>query len=267
MALNDLVLTDLTRRTLGSNRSLPGPAPLALTSTVLLGAGFLVREGTRAAVTVRTMKERGRGVPALDLDLQLPGRPPVRRVAVLGDSSAAGHGLSEPDEAVGRRVCRSLAARDGRSTVLRATAVDGADIRCVIDHQLEAARDAEVVLLGVGANDAIRRHTPIRVARELAELFDAIREVAAPEVEIVLVTAPDLSVAPALPSILRGPLGWWCRTTARVQAVIAEQHDVQVVALPRGVLGPEVFGDDGFHPGAIGHERTAAAIADRLTGS
>lgn len=267
MALTDLTLADLTRRTPGSGRPLPGPAPLALTSTVLLGAGFLVREGTRAALTVRTMKERGREVRALDLDLQLPGRPPVRHVAVLGDSSAAGHGLSNADEAVGRRVCRALAERDGRATDLRALAVDGADIRCVIDHQLEAARDAEVVLLGVGANDAIRRHTPVRVARELAELFEGIREVAAPEVTIVLVTAPDLSVAPALPSILRGPLGWWCRTTARVQAAIAAEQEVQVVALPREILDPEVFGGDGFHPGPIGHERTAAAIIEWLTGS
>ncbi len=226
-----------------------------------------MREGTRAALTVRTMKERGREVPALDLDLQLQGRQPLRRVAVLGDSSAAGHGLADPDEAVGRRVCRALAEQDGRATHLRALAVDGADIRCVIDHQLEAARGAEVVLLGVCANDAIRRHTPVRVARELTELFDAIRDVAAPEVTIVLVTAPDLSVAPALPQILRGPLGWWCRTTARVQAAIAEQHDVLTVALPRSVLDPTVFGDDGFHPGAIGHERTAAAIVERLAGS
>ncbi len=267
MALTDLTLTDLARRTPRSSRALPGPAPLALTSTVLLGAGFLVREGTRAALTVRTMKEQGREVPVLDLDLRLPGRPPVRRVAVLGDSSAAGHGLSDADDAVGRRVCRALAERDGRATDLRALAVDGADIRCVIDHQLEAARDAEVVLLGVGANDAIRRHTPVRVARELTELFEAIREVAAPDVTIMLVTAPDLSVAPALPSILRGPLGWWCRTTARVQAAIAEQQDVQVIALPREALDPEVFGDDGFHPGALGHERTAAAIVERLIGS
>lgn len=264
MALNDLTLTDLTRRTPRSSRSLPGPTPLALTSTVLLGAGFLLREGTRAAITVRTMKERGREVPALALDLRLPGRQPVRRVAVLGDSSAAGHGLSDADEAVGRRVCRALAESDGRATDLRALAVDGADIRCVIDQQLEAATDAELVLLGVGANDAIRRHTPVRVARELTELFEAVREVAAPDVTIVLVSAPDLSVAPALPSILRGPLGWWCRTTARVQEAIAAEHDVQVVALPREVLDPAVFGDDGFHPGAIGHERTAAAIIDRL---
>jgi lysophospholipase L1-like esterase len=213
------------------------------------------------------MKVRGREVPALDLDVVIPGDEPTRRVAVLGDSSAAGHGLSDPDLAVGRRVCHALVEDDGRATELTSLAVDGADIRCVIDHQLEAARDAEVVLVGVGANDAIRRHTPVRVARELAELFEALTRIAAADARIVLVSAPDLSVAPALPPILRGPLGWWCRTTARVQAAIAEQHDIEVVALPREMLDPEVFGDDGFHPGALGHERTAAAIIDRLTGA
>lgn len=244
--------------------SLPGPAPLALTSTVLLGAGVLVREGARAARQVQAMKTAGRRVPRLELGLTLAGAEPVRRLAVLGDSSAAGHGLPGPDLAVARRVARALTDQDGRATRLVVAAEDGADLRCVLDRQVEQARDAEVVLLGVGANDAIRRHTPVRIAREQAELFDRVREVAAPDAAIVLVSAPDLSTAPALPSILRAPLGWWCRSTARVQRAIAEDHGVPVVALPRALLPPEVFGDDGFHPGPAGHERTATAILEHL---
>lgn len=244
---------------------LPGSVPLALTTTVLLGTGVLVREGTRAALQVHAMKAAGRRVPRLELDLDLPGTDPLRRVVVLGDSSAAGHGLPDAELTVARRVARTLVELDGRRTALVVAAEDGADLRCVRDHQLEHARDAEVVLLGVGANDAIRRHTPVRVAREQAELFDRIRELAAPGAVIVLVSAPDLSAAPALPPILRPVLGWWCRATAWAQGAIADEYDVPVVALPRETLSPELFGDDGFHPGPVGHERTAAAVVDHLS--
>jgi lysophospholipase L1-like esterase len=211
------------------------------------------------------MKARGRQVPALDLDVVIPGEPPIRRMAVLGDSSAAGHGLPDAEQAVARQVARGLVDRDGRATELVTAARDGADIRCVIDEQLTAASNAEVVLIGVGANDAIRRHGPVRVGREMTELLDAVRTVALPGAAVVLVTAPDLSVVPALPPILRGPLGWWCRMTARVQADTAVDAGVSVVSLPAHLLGPEVFGTDGFHPGTVGHGRTAAVILERLT--
>ena len=35
---------------------------------------------------------------------------------------------------------------------------------------------------------------------------------------------------------------------------------VPVVAIPRRDLPPEVFGEDGFHPGVLGHERMAASV-------
>lgn len=240
-------------------RSLPGRASVAATSSLLL-AGYAVREARRAVTDIRAMRERGRQVPALELDAEFPGWSPVRRMAILGDSSAAGHGLRGPDDSVARRVARALRDADGRATILVCAAVDGADLRAVIGEQVAAAADAEVVLIGVGANDAIRGHGPVRVARETAELLERVRVVAAPEASIILVTAPDLSVAPGLPSSVRRPLGVSCRTTARAQAAVADRFGIAVVALPKESLGPEVFGTDGFHPGQLGHERTAAAI-------
>ena len=245
-------------------RSLPGSLPLAVTSTLLLGIGFLAGGSVRAAARVRKMRARGRQVPAVDHDTALPGSSPARRLAVVGDSAAAGHGLSESRQAYTHLVASELHRRDGRATTVTNVAVDGATVGEVIADQLDAVRGAELVIVGVGVNDAIRRHRPSRVRREMDALFAGIHERVAPGATVVLISTPDLCVAPGLPTLLRPPLGVLCRSTARAQAEVAEAWGVPVVALPRQVLPPEVFGDDGFHPGAVGHARLAEGVLARL---
>lgn len=212
------------------------------------------------------MRTRAATVPPLDHDIDLPGRFPPRWLAVLGDSAAAGHDLGDPDLAIARRVGRALVAADGRATAVRSVAVDGATTADVLANQVAAADDAEVVLLGVGVNDALRpdrRHA--EVADTTHRLLTAIREVAAPGAAIVFLTCPDLSAAPGLPRVVRPLVGWRCRQIAAAQAAVAAMHGVATIEVPRARLGPEMFGDDGFHPGALGHERLAARAADLLT--
>lgn len=212
------------------------------------------------------MRAQGREVPPLDHDTVLPGADPVRHLAVIGDSAAAGHGLVDADAAYTRLVGRELVRRDGRRTAITNVAVDGATIAEVIDRQLEAVRGAEVVIVGVGVNDAIRRRRPSSVEDAMCALFQGIRDRAAPEAAVTLISAPDLSVAPGLPKVLCPPLGILCRATARVQERVAERFGVSVISLPREALPPDVFGEDGFHPGDIGHARLAVDVLARLDG-
>jgi lysophospholipase L1-like esterase len=245
-------------------RSLPRVAPLALTSALLLGAGALAGTSVRAAARVRRMRAAGREVPPLDHDTSLPGRDPVRRLVVVGDSAAAGHGLAEADQAFTRIVAGELTDRDGRATRIVNVAVDGATIRHVLDHQVHALEDAEVVIACVGVNDAIRRRRLADIDADMRELLGEIRHRAAPGAAITLITAPDLSLAPELPSILRPPLGVRCRAVARIQGRVAAEFGVPVIELPKAALPPEVFGEDGFHPGPIGHARLAEGVLARL---
>jgi len=248
-------------------RSLPDLVPVAATSTLLLVAGLLAGSSLRAAVRVRQMRAQGREVAPLDHDTVLAGVDPMRRLAVIGDSAAAGHGLADADAAYTRVVGRELVRRDGRRTAITNVAVDGATIAEVIDHQLEAVRDAELVIVGVGVNDAIRCRRPSYVEDAMRTLFQGIRDRAAPDVEVILISAPDLSVAPGLPKVLCPPLGVLCRATARVQERVADGFGASVIALPREALPHDVFGEDGFHPGEIGHARLAGGVLARLDGA
>ena len=50
----------------------------------------------------------------------------------------------------------------------------------------------------------------------------------------------------------------------RVQQRVADEEGIVVVPLPRDQLTRDVFADDGFHPGALGHERVAGRILAQL---
>lgn len=219
--------------------------------------------GLHAAWGVRRMRRRAADVRPLVHDIDLPGRFPPRLMVMLGDSAAAGHGLVDPEEAAPRRLARALMAVDGRATAVRSVAVDGATTTDVLEQQVEAARGAELVLVGVGANDALDpRRTRDQLAAVTQTLLRTIRDVAADDARLVLHTCPDLSAAPGLPVALRPVVGWRCRRTAEVQAAVAAMEGVPVVDLPRARLTREVFGSDGFHPGAVGHARiTERALA------
>ena len=218
----------------------------------------------RAALRVRRMRRAAAAAPRLAVDIDLDGTGPVRRVVVLGDSASAGYRLSDPEQVASRRVTRALHLRDGRAMRLRSVARNGATTADVLAEQVEAATDADVVLVGVGANDATTRRSSVELEAELTQLIGRLREVAAPEATIVIVGCPDLSVAPSLPYLVRPMLRWHVRRVARVQARVADATGVPLVALPRDVLPPTVFADDGFHPGPLGHERVTSRVLELL---
>jgi lysophospholipase L1-like esterase len=227
-----------------------------------LAAATLV--GATALRDVRRLRAAGAEVAALDHDLDLPGTAPGRRVAVLGDSAAAGHGLPSAEAAIARRLGRALHAADGRATQVRSVARDGARTADVLAEQLPGAAGAELIVLGVGVNDATGRTPLPEFGVQLRELLVTLRAIAARRDAVVLLSCPDLSMAPGVPPALRPLLGWRCRVVARVQAAVAGALEVPIVPADRGLLTPEVFGPDGFHPGARGHELLVTEILRRL---
>jgi lysophospholipase L1-like esterase len=187
-----------------------------------------------------------------------------RTVVTLGDSSSAGFRLTDPEQSASRRVARALHLRDGRATRLRSVARNGATTADVLAEQVQALAGADIVLVGVGANDAKDRVPIDEVEAALRALIVRIRDLAAPDVRIVLVGCPDLSVAPGLPRLVRLGMRPLVRRVVRVQQRVADEEGIVVVPLPRDQLTRDVFADDGFHPGALGHERVAGRILAQL---
>jgi lysophospholipase L1-like esterase len=230
---------------------------------VLVVGAWLV--AARAVTTVRRLRREGSRVAALTHDIDLPGRFPPRWLVVLGDSAAAGHGLPGPEDALPRLIGRGLVAADGRATAVRSAAEDGAWTACVLQKQVDAIAGADVVVIGVGVNDAVRpNHRVDEVAGATRALLERVLALTSPTATVVLLTCPDLSAAPGLPVLLRPALGWRCRAIAAAQAEVAAEFGVRVVGAGRGDVTPAMFGTDGFHPGPAANravaERVVAAI-------
>lgn len=177
------------------------------------------------------------------------------RLVVVGDSTAVGTGAASLADALPGRLGSAIGAR------WRAVGRNGATAADVLrDHIDEAAGGpADVAVLLVGWNDAMRLRSPRAFARDLGALIDRLRA-ASPEGRIVVVAPPDFGSFGVLPQPLRMALGASARGLAEVAARVATEHGA---LLAPGFDGRST-GADRFHPDGAGYATLAAGVVDTL---
>ncbi|MTV23959.1 hypothetical protein FTX61_00775 [Nitriliruptoraceae bacterium ZYF776] len=238
------------------------PVGAAVGGVVLAGVAAVVVVTARRVAALRAA---GRTVAPLDHATRVPGTDPACRLVVCGDSAAAGHGLPSADDGLARQLGRRIVARTGRAVAVTSVARDGAttaEVTATQVPQLDA--EVEVVLVGVGVNDAVRGRAPADVEEATAALLRAVGA-ASPTAEVVLLSCPDLGSAPGLPRVLRPLLGRSCRRVAAAQHRAAARVGVTVVPAG-GDLPASAFGPDGFHPGPAGIRLLVDRIEARTVG-
>src|SRR6478736_1809464 len=193
------------------------------------------------------------------------GRPgPAVKVALLGDSSAAGYGVDRVEETPGARLASGLAVRADRRVHLRAFAVVGArssDLARQLDRALPTAPDLAVIL--IGANDVTHRVRPAESVRYLSE---AVRRLHEEGVAVLVGTCPDLgTIEPIMPP-LKQVARIWSRRLAAAQTIAVVEEGGRTVSVG-SILGPEfaaapavLFGPDRFHPSADGYRSLAQVM-------
>jgi lysophospholipase L1-like esterase len=193
------------------------------------------------------------------------GRPgPAIKVALLGDSSAAGYGVSHVEETPGALLASGLAVRADRRVHLRAFGVVGArssDLTSQLDRALPTAPDVAVIL--IGANDVTHRVLPAASVRHLSEAVRRLRESG---VAVLVGTCPDLgTIEPIMPP-LKQVARLWSRRLAAAQTIAVVEEGGRTVSLG-SILGPEfaaapavLFGPDQFHPSADGYRSLAQVL-------
>ena len=191
-------------------------------------------------------------------------RGPAIKVALLGDSSAAGYGVDRVEETPGALVASGLAERVDRRVHLREVAVVGAqtsDLAAQIERALPSEPDVALIL--IGANDVTHTVLPSHSVRQLAEGVRRLREAG---VAVVVGTCPDLGtikpIAPPLKQVARA----WSRRLAAAQTIAVVEEGGRTVSLG-SILGPEfaaapaiLFGPDQFHPSADGYRRLVTVL-------
>ncbi len=193
------------------------------------------------------------------------GRPgPAIKIALLGDSSAAGYGVHSVEQTPGAWLGSGVAERAGRRVHLRSFAVVGAqssDLAAQVTAALPVDPDVAVIL--IGANDVTHTVLPSASVRSLSE---AVRRLQEADVSVVVGTCPDLGTISPLPPPLRQVARAWSRRLAAAQTIAVVEAGGRTVSLS-SILGPEfaaapalLFGPDRFHPSAAGYEALARLL-------
>ncbi len=192
------------------------------------------------------------------------GRPgPAIKVALLGDSSAAGYGVDDVEETPGAHLASGISESAVRRVYLTSVAKVGAqttDLRGQIDRVLPV--EPHVAVIFIGANDVTHR-LGLRTSERL--LREAVSRLERHGVSVVVGTCPDLGTIEPLAPPLRQYARYASRRLAEAQARAVLECNGRAVALG-SILSDEfssfsdlLFGPDRFHPSAAGYARMVAA--------
>ncbi|WP_243789950.1 SGNH/GDSL hydrolase family protein [Saccharopolyspora gloriosae] len=190
------------------------------------------------------------------------------RLAVLGDSSAAGLGVEAPDELPGVRIARGVAEELERPVELTTYAIVGStsrDLAAQVDAALVEA--PQLVLVIIGANDVTARLSVAECAALLGAAVARLREAG---VGVVAGTCPDLGAIRPIPQPLRSVASSWSLALGRAQRHAVEAAGGGAVPLadllsPEFLTRPqELFSPDRFHPSAAGYEAAAGLLLPAL---
>ena len=185
------------------------------------------------------------------------------RLAVLGDSSAAGFGCQTPEQTPGALLAGALARELHRRVLLEVVAVIGAR-SASLDTQVgrALAHPVDLALIMVGANDVTHRTPQLEAVRDLSRAVTTLRAAGA---VVVVGTCPDLGTVKPLWQPLRMVAALASRRMARAQTVAVVEAGAVSVLLG-DLLGAEfdaqahLWSADRFHPSAAGYARVVDAL-------
>ncbi|MGH2418033.1 MAG: SGNH/GDSL hydrolase family protein [Candidatus Limnocylindria bacterium] len=203
-------------------------------------------------------------------------------LVVLGDSTTAGVGVSRPQDALPFLLARRVADAEARPVRVisygwagaRASDLPGqqvahaSGVRRRPDETGPVLRDADVVAIVIGSNDATHRTPPGRFRASLRATLEQVRE-QAPGARIVLGGIPRFRGA------LRAlePLIFMADQYARLLRPISRGEAARAGAaygdihgrVPALIAGrTDVLSSDGFHPSAVLYDAWARVIFEAL---
>ena len=189
-------------------------------------------------------------------------RPPIR-LALLGDSTAAGYGVHRDRDTPAAQLAIGISEAARRPVHVTNVAVVGAESADLPD-QLTALGPArvELAVIMIGANDVTELTKP-SVAVPFLE--DAVRKLRARGAEVIVGTCPDLGTIRPISQPLRSYARRLSRRMAREQTVAVVRAGGRTVSVG-DILGPlfasrlELFSADRFHPSEEGYKEASLAI-------
>src|SRR5690554_849803 len=194
------------------------------------------------------------------------GEGPELRLLILGDSAAAGVGVTTQQDALAGQLVRELAS-DHR-VIWRLVAETGhkaADVLAALNASPHSHYD--VVLVSVGVNDVTGRTGNRQWLTALNELSDRLMN-GMSATRVIFTAIPPMHLFPALPQPLRWYLGMRAKQLNTLMENLCNNWNPGVGSLEylciSFPLEPGFMASDGFHPGldayGVWAEHAAASI-------
>lgn len=192
---------------------------------------------------------------------EVAGPDPIR-LLVLGDSTAAGVGVTTQDEGLPGHLSRALVAATGRGVRWKAIGRSGATARDLLAEGLLPDEPADLVFLTIGANDALGLRTTSAFARDLRTIIDHLRTLG-PETRVLMSSLPMFHLFALLPEPLRSHLRRHSLALESAGRRVVAGYDNAHMSVDPPPYTDGFFASDDFHPSASGYRDWAGfAVAD-----
>jgi lysophospholipase L1-like esterase len=190
------------------------------------------------------------------------------RLAVVGESTAAGSGVTSHQDGFAGALAHGLAESTGRAVLWSVVGQFGATARR-IRHRLvpQLGPRYDLVVLLAGANDVLSGRPAAEWREDLTAILDLL---ALRTGQTIVVGTPPFASFPSLPRTLRRHLAESGHALDEVaRHVCAARADAEWMpsADDRVEVGLDFFAADGFHPSAIGYRRWADLVRERFAAS
>lgn len=186
-------------------------------------------------------------------------------VLTVGDSTAAGCGVTEADESLGARIAWHAAEALGRGASWRAIGQNGHRSDEFIRDYLDEAvsHPADIIYVTLGANDAMRMRSRRAAARDLLRIVSTLRA-ANPNAAIAVACLPAFFRFTRLPEPLRFTLYRISQGIERTARLRLHRDLGITMDSPPPPYPDNFFARDGFHPSAVGYDLWAKSVVDGL---
>lgn len=194
--------------------------------------------------------------------------PGELRLLIVGDSSGAGVGAAQQDQALAGRLAQALSRRVGQRVLWQLQATTGHDSADALAAlQRAELAPADLMLTALGVNDVVGQVSPRRWLATLEAIDKLARERAG--VRYTLHSAvPPMHLFPLLPQPLRWMLGAQAAQLNRsLEQALQGRRERGLQAMPALTGAGSAAGlmaEDGFHPGPAGYQLWAEGLAERL---
>lgn len=197
-------------------------------------------------------------------------------LVTIGESTVAGVGVDTHDEGLTGSMAREISTRINKQvcwTVYARSGFTAKDVREKLVPKIYGDK-IDLIVIGIGANDAFRLHTPYRWRKDLNDLIADLRSRFS-ETPVVFINLPPVKDFPAFTPLMKTIIGNLVDMLGEeLKDIVSEYEDVYFLEekirlkdwLQRSGDGAKVedFFSDGVHPSKLTYQLWAKDIARNL---